>query len=74
MTHCIEREALDDGVRVRARESDLARLRLTVPGVGPMVALAYIATVDDEKRFRKSIDVGAFLGLTPKRHQSGAVD
>jgi transposase len=38
------------------------------------VALAYIATLDDEKRFRKSIDVGAFLGLTPKRHQSGAVD
>ena len=46
---------------------------MAVPGVGPIVALAYIATLDDEKRFRKSIDVGAFLGLTPKRYQSGEV-
>lgn len=34
---------------------------MTVPGVGPIVALAYIATLDNEKRFRKSIDVGLFL-------------
>lgn len=73
-TLCIAREALDDEVRLMARESDLARRLMTVPGVGPIIALAYIATLDDEKRFRKSIDVGAFLGLTPKRHQSGEVD
>jgi transposase len=30
--------------------------------------------LDDEKRFRRSVEFGAFLGLTPKRHQSGAVD
>jgi transposase len=73
-TLCIARDALDDEVRMMARESDLARRLMTVPGVGPIVALAYIATLDDEKRFRKSVDVGAFLGLTPKRHQSGEVD
>ena len=73
-TLCIARDALDEEVRMMARESDLARRLMTVPGVGPIVALAYIATLDDEKRFRKSIDVGAFLGLTPKRHQSGEVD
>ena len=71
-TLCIARDALDEEVRMMARKSDLARRLMTVPGVGPIVALAYIATLDDEKRFRKSIDVGAFLGLTPKRHQSGA--
>lgn len=69
-TLCIARDALDDEVRLMARESELACRLMTVPGVGPIVALAYIATLDDEKRFRKSIDVGAFLGLTPKRHQS----
>ena len=73
-TLCIARDALDDQVRMMARESELARRLMTVPGVGPIVALAYIATLDDEKRFRKSVDVGAFLGLTPKRHQSGEVD
>lgn len=73
-TLCIARDALDEEVRILARESDLVRRLMTVPGVGPIVALAYIATLDDEKRFRKSIDVGAFLGLTPKRHQSGEMD
>lgn len=73
-TLCIARDALDDEVRMMARKSDLAHRLMTVPGVGPIVALAYIATLYDEKRFRKSVDVGAFLGLTPKRHQSGEVD
>ena len=47
---------------------------MTVPGVGPIVALAYIATLDDAARFKKSKDVGAFLGLTPRRYQSGEMD
>jgi transposase len=47
---------------------------MTVPGVGPIVALAYIATLDDASRFRRATDVGAFLGLTPRRHQSGDMD
>jgi transposase len=47
---------------------------MTVPGVGPVVALAFIATLDDAERFRRSRDVGAFLGLTPRRHQSGGMD
>ena len=36
-----------------------------------MVSLSFIALVDDASRFRKSADVGAFLGLTPRRYQSG---
>ncbi len=37
-------------------------------------ALAYVTTVDDPGRFKRSSSVGAFLGLTPRRYQSGEVD
>jgi transposase len=47
---------------------------MTVPGVGPVTALAYTATVDNPARFKRSTDVGAYLGLTPRRYQSGDVD
>ena len=44
---------------------------MTVPGVGPVVALTYRATVDVPARFRKSKSVGAVFGLTPSKFQSG---
>jgi transposase len=47
---------------------------MTVPGVGPLTALAFRATIDQPSRFRKSRDVGAHLGLTPRRYQSGETD
>jgi len=47
---------------------------MTVPGVGPITALAFIATIDDPTRFKQSRSVGAYLGLTPRRHASGEVD
>ena len=71
---CAATEAMDEKLRDIARESDLARRLMTVPGVGPVVALSFIATLDDAARFKKSKDVGAFLGLTPRRHQSGDMD
>jgi transposase len=46
----------------------------SVSGVGPITALAYVLTLEDPKRFRKSRDVGPFLGLVPRRDQSGDVD
>lgn len=49
------------------------RLR-QVQGVGPITALAYMLVVQDPRRFTRSRDVGAFLGLIPKRDQSGEVD
>jgi hypothetical protein len=53
----------------------VSSLRLmTVPGVGPVVALTYRATVDVPARFRKSKSVGAVFGLTPARDQSGERD
>jgi transposase len=46
----------------------------TIPGVGAITALTFVATIDDPKRFSRSRDVGALLGLTPRRYQSGDVD
>jgi transposase len=50
------------------------RRLMTVPGVGPLTALAFRATIDQPGRFRRSRDVGAHLGLTPRRYQSGETD
>lgn len=47
---------------------------MTVPGVGPIVALTFRATVDQPERFRSSKSVGACFGLTPRRYQSGESD
>ncbi len=45
-----------------------------VPGVGPVTALAFVLTIEDPARFSKSRQVGPFLGLTPRRDQSGEID
>jgi transposase len=45
-----------------------------VQGVGPVTALAYILTIEDPDRFAKSRMVGPYLGLTPRRDQSGDID
>ena len=45
-----------------------------VPGVGPVTALAYVLTLEKFKRFNKSRQVGPFVGLTPRRDQSGEAD
>ena len=47
---------------------------MSVPGVGPITALAFRATIARPDRFRHSQDVGAHLGLTPARYQSGETD
>ena len=57
-----------------ARGSDTCRRMVTVPGVGAITALTFLTAIDDPERFRRSSDVGAFLGLTPRRYQSGEVD
>jgi transposase len=56
------------------RDEPVCRRLMGVPGVGPLTALTFRATIDRPDRFRRSRDVGAHLGLTPKRHQSGATD
>jgi transposase len=56
------------------RDDDVCRRLMTVPGVGPIVALTYRATVDVPARFRNSKAVGAVFGLTPSKYQSGESD
>ncbi len=45
-----------------------------IKGVGALTALAYVLTLEDPSRFNNSREVGAYLGLIPKRNQSGEVD
>jgi transposase len=56
------------------RGEEVCRRLMRVPGVGPITALAFRATIDRPDRFRRSRDVGAHLGLTPARYQSGETD
>ena len=56
------------------RDDDVCRRLMTVPGVGPVVALTYRATVDVPARFRNSKAVGAVFGLTPASYQSGEIN
>jgi transposase len=56
------------------RDDEVCRRLMTVPGVGPVVALTYRATVDVPARFRNSKAVGAVFGLTPSKYQSGEIN
>ena len=66
--------SLEKRVRSMAREDARARLLMSAPGVGAIVALTYVSAVDDPRRFKSSKGVGAHFGLTPKRYQSGEND
>jgi len=72
MTREVER--LTKRVLDEVRVEPACRRLMTVPGVGPLTALAFRATIDQPSRFRRSRDVGAHLGLTPRRYQSGETD
>lgn len=65
---------LDKRCRSIARTNPVTKRLMTVPGVGMVTALSFQAEIDDPLRFRKSNDVGAHLGLTPKRYASGETD
>ncbi len=72
----LEREVagLDRRIAAAAKANEVCRLLMTVPGVGPLVALTYAAGIDDPTRFAKSRNVGVHFGLTPRRWQSGETD
>ena len=65
---------LEKRVRSAARCDARARLLMSTPGVGAIVALTYACAIDDPARFTSSKRVGAHFGLTPKKHQSGEKD
>ena len=65
---------LDRKVMRLARSDDQVRRFMTTPGIGPITALCYLATIDDPARFSKSRNVGAYIGLTTRRYASGEID
>jgi transposase len=69
-----ELNGLEKRVRMMARDDARVRRLMTAPGVGPIVALTYVSAIDDPARFKSSKAVGAYFGLTPKKHQSGEKD
>ena len=69
-----EFNALDKRVRSLSRRHAQAKLLMTTPSVGPIVALTYACAIDDPARFKSSKQTGAHFGLTPKKYQSGQTD
>ena len=65
---------LDRKVLKLARYDVQVRRFMTAPGVGPITALCFKATIDDPTRFKRSRSVGAYIGLTTRRHASGEMD
>ncbi|MDQ2762379.1 MAG: IS110 family transposase [Pseudomonadota bacterium] len=57
-----------------ARQSQACRLLMSIPGVGAVTATAFTTAVEDPANFKTSRSVGAWLGLTTRRYQSGEVD
>ena len=66
--------AIDADMRRMTRASAACRRLMTIPGVGQLTALAFVAAIDDPSRIRRSRDIGAYFGLVPRRYQSGEVD
>ena len=66
--------AIDADIRHMTTASEAYRRLIAISGVGQLTALAFVAAIDDPSRIRRSRDVGAYLGLVPKRYQSGEVD
>ncbi len=65
---------LNAAVTARAKADPACRLLMTVPSVGAVTALAYVSMVDEAGRFPKSRSMGAYVGLTARRNQSGEMD
>lgn len=65
---------LDRKVMRLARNDAQVRRFMTTPGIGPITALCYLATIDDPTRFNKSRNVGAYIGLMTRRYASGETD
>jgi len=66
--------SLDRALRRAAKDREICRRWMRMPGIGPLTAVAFHTAIDVPARFRRSKDVGPYLGLTPTRYQSGEID
>lgn len=55
----------------RAKENDVARRLMTIPGIGPLIATAIAVLAPPPETFRKARDFAAWLGLVPRQHSTG---
>jgi transposase len=63
--------AIDADMRCMTRASAACRRLMTIPGVGQLTALAFVAAIDDPSRIRRFRDIGAYFGLVPRRYHRG---
>lgn len=63
---------LDKRVKSLCKEKE--QLLMTIPGIGAITALTYTSEIGDERRFCRSRQVGAYLGMTPKQYSSGQTE
>lgn len=68
---CEELKTLTKQVNDIAKDNETARRLMTIPGVGSITAMSYMAEIDDPLRFRNGRSVGAYLGMTPIQYSSG---
>jgi transposase len=61
----------DRRIMARARETELGRRLMEIPGVGPLLASAFVATVADPAIFRSGRNLAAWIGLVPRQNSSG---
>ncbi len=66
--------AINGDLKRLVRSSEACQRLMTIPGVGQLTALAFVAAIDEPERFRRSRDIGAYFGLVPRRYQSGEID
>ena len=66
-----EIKKLDDEIARRAKENEVARRLMTVPGIGPLIATAIAVVAPPPETFRRGRDFAAWLGLTPRQHSTG---
>lgn len=68
---CEEIKKLECKIEELAKEDEDIKRLMTVPGVGLITAMTFKTEIDDPKRFKKSRDVGAYFGMTPRQYSSG---
>ncbi|QEL27060.1 IS110 family transposase (plasmid) [Bosea sp. F3-2] len=64
----------DRRIRTSARSTEVGRRLMSIPGVGPLLASALVATVADPKAFKFGRNLAAWIGLVPKQNSSGGKD
>lgn len=62
---------LDGRLLAICRENEASRRLATLPGVGPIIATALVASIDDGQRFRSGRELAAWIGLVPRQHTTG---